>query len=146
PAAEAKKELTSTRSSEAPAAALARWFPPFAAALAGFAFMLMELVWYRMLAPLLGGSSYTFGLILAVALAGIGIGGALYARTRWPSTFFAFAMTCSLEALFIGLPYALGDRVALAAAALRPACHLGFSSSVLVWTGLCALVVLPAAI
>ena len=35
----------------------------------------MELVWYRMLAPLLGGSSYTFGLILAVALLGIGIGG-----------------------------------------------------------------------
>ena len=38
----------------------------------------MELVWYRMLGPLLGGSSYTFGLILAVALLGIGLGGLLY--------------------------------------------------------------------
>ena len=46
-----------------------------AAAVVGFAFLLMELVWYRMLAPLLGGSTYTFGLILAVALAGIGAGG-----------------------------------------------------------------------
>src|SRR5439155_24833144 len=39
-----------------------------AAAITGFAFTLMELVWYRMLAPLLSGSTYTFGLILAVAL------------------------------------------------------------------------------
>src|SRR5436305_1366151 len=53
-------------------------FAPFAAALVGFAFLLMELVWYRMLGPLLGGSSYTFGLILAVALLGIGLGGLLY--------------------------------------------------------------------
>ena len=39
--------------------------PPLAVCVAaggvGFAFLLMELVWYRMLAPLLGGSSYTFG-------------------------------------------------------------------------------------
>ena len=34
-----------------------------------------------MLGPLLGGSVFTFGLILAVALAGIGIGGLLYALT-----------------------------------------------------------------
>ncbi len=48
-------------------------------AIAGFAFFLMELVWYRMLGPILGGTTFTFGLILAVALAGIGLGGALYA-------------------------------------------------------------------
>src|SRR5438445_11576066 len=41
----------------------------------GFAFFLMELVWYRMLGPLLGGSVFTFGLVPAVALAGIGLGG-----------------------------------------------------------------------
>ena len=45
----------------------------------GFAFFLMELVWYRMLGPLLGGSVFTFGLIFAVALLGIGVGGLLYA-------------------------------------------------------------------
>ena len=52
-----------------------------ASATVGFAFFLMELVWYRLLGPLLGGSVFTFGLILAVALAGIGIGGLLYALT-----------------------------------------------------------------
>jgi len=38
------------------------------AAIAGFAFLLMELVWYRMLGPLLGGTVFTFGLILSFAL------------------------------------------------------------------------------
>jgi hypothetical protein len=50
----------------------ARGFVLASAGIVGFAFFLMELVWYRMLAPLLGGSTYTFGLILAIALAGIG--------------------------------------------------------------------------
>ena len=45
----------------------------------GFAFFLLELVWYRMLSPLLGGSVFTFGLILATALLGIAAGGLAYA-------------------------------------------------------------------
>lgn len=121
---------------------------PLAAALVGFAFLLMELVWYRMLAPLLGGSSYTFGLILAVALLGIGLGGLLYgagARQRRP-TLLAFASTCALEALLIALPFALGDRLALLAALLRPFASAGFPALVAGWTVLTALVVLPAAL
>ena len=58
------------------------------AGLVGFIFFLMELVWYRMLAPVLGGSSYTFGSILTLALLGIGAGGLLYAggsRARRPT-------------------------------------------------------------
>ena len=57
-----------------------------AAAVVGFAFFLMELVWYRMLGPILGGTVYTFGLVLAVALAGIAAGRPLvraaFARRR----------------------------------------------------------------
>src|SRR5262245_8803094 len=49
-----------------------------AATIVGGVFFLMELVWYRMLGAILGGSTFTFGLILAIALAGIGIGGAIY--------------------------------------------------------------------
>src|ERR1044071_398819 len=67
-----------------------------AAAIVGFAFFLMELVWYRLLTPILGGTTYTFGLILAVALAGIGGGGFAYAllrRTR--GTLGAFAVLCA---------------------------------------------------
>ena len=88
----------------------------FAAAwLVGFAFFLMELVWYRMLGPLLGGSTFSFGLILAMALLGIGLGGAAYAffGLRRSASLQFFALTCAAEAFFIGLPYAVGDRIAL---------------------------------
>src|SRR5205814_8628442 len=72
-----------------------------AAAIAGFAFFAMELVWYRMLAPLLGGSTYGFGCILAVALLGLGLGRGAYGscgRAR-AATLRGFALTCALEAL-----------------------------------------------
>ncbi len=124
------------------------WLAPVAAALVGFAFLLMELVWYRMLGPLLGGSSYTFGLILAVALLGIGLGGLLYGAgegSRRP-TMLSFATTCSLEALLIALPFAWGDGVAVMAALLRPLAGAGFLALVGAWTAVTALVVLPPAI
>ena len=118
-----------------------------AAAAVGFAFLLMELVWYRMLAPILGGSSYTFGLILAVALAGIGLGGLAYglrARQR-PPTLTAFASTCAAEALVLILPFAAGDGVAILALLLRPAGDLGFGVLAAIWLFLTVLVVfLPA--
>ncbi|MBX3209570.1 MAG: fused MFS/spermidine synthase [Labilithrix sp.] len=123
-----------------------RWFPPLAAAVAGLSFMLMELVWYRMLAPLLGGSSYTFGLILAVALVGIGIGGGIYSLTKRPATLSLFAITCTLEALAIGIPYALGDRLAIFAQLLRPLAQVSFSGSIISWTLISSIVVLPTAI
>lgn len=119
-----------------------------AAALVGFAFLLMELVWYRMLAPILGGSSYTFGLILAVALAGIGLGGLVYAlgaRHRRP-TLRGFAVTCAAEALVLIIPFALGDRIAILAMALRPLGDAGFLALAATWVLITAIVVLPAAI
>ena len=131
---------------EVPAAPLR--FVLVAAAVVGFAFLLMELVWYRMLAPVLGGSSYTFGLILAVALFGIGIGGLIYAagaRNRRP-TLLTFAGTCSLEALLLVVPYALGVRVAVLAMLTRPLGDAGFDMLILTWCGVTALLVLPAAI
>ena len=123
-------------------------FVMLAAGVVGFAFFLMELVWYRMLSPLLGGSSYTFGLILAIALLGIGAGGLLYgagSRQRRP-TLGAFAATCALEALFIVLPFAAGDRLALLARLLRDLSTLGFSGLVVSWLVVTVLVVLPAAV
>ena len=119
-----------------------------AAAIAGFAFLLMELVWYRMLSPLLGGTTFTFGLILSVALLGIGLGGILFAVcfSGKRVTLQAFALVSALEALFIAIPYALGDRIALAAMLLRPLGAMGFHGHVIAWTALCALVALPAAV
>jgi spermidine synthase len=118
-----------------------------AAAVVGFAFLLMELVWYRMLGPLLGGSSFTFGLILAIALLGIGLGGgayALFSGKRTP-TLYGFALTAAAEAAFIALPYALGDRVAVWTAMLKGLGSIGFGGQVAVWAAIAALVVLPAA-
>jgi spermidine synthase len=117
-----------------------------AAAVVGFAFLTMELVWYRVLSPLLGGSSYTFGLILAVALAGIGLGGLTYTvvgRNR-QATLAAFAVTCALEALLIAVPYALGDRIAFLTLVLRDLGAAGLSGYFLGWTVITSIVVIPA--
>jgi len=119
-----------------------------AAGLVGFAFFLMELVWYRMLAPLLGGSSYTLGVILAVALLGIGAGGLLYsagAEGRRP-TLWSFAATCGLEAALVLLPFAAGDRLAVLALSLRPLGDLGFPVLAAVWCLVAVVVVLPASV
>jgi hypothetical protein len=120
-----------------------------AAAVSGFTFFLMELVWYRMLGPLLGGSVFTFGLILTVVLLGIGLGGLAYSlrsRVRRP-TLQAFAFTCLLEAACIAAPYALGDRIAILAMILRPLGAMAlFWGHVLGWTVISFVVVLPAAL
>jgi spermidine synthase/predicted MFS family arabinose efflux permease len=118
-----------------------------AAALVGFTFFLMELVWYRMLGPLLGGSTFSFGLILTVALFGIGLGGAAYALfgLRRPASLHFFAVTCAAEALAIAIPYALGDGIATAAMLLWPLGILGFYGHIVAWTALCLIVIFPAA-
>ena len=118
------------------------------AAVVGMAFLLMELVWYRMLAPLLGGTTYTFGLILAVALLGIGLGGTAYAlwgRKRAPAL-SGLALTCILEALCVAIPFALGDQLAVLAGGLREWGTLGFGGLVLSWSVVVGIVVLPTAI
>ncbi|MBA3543163.1 MAG: fused MFS/spermidine synthase, partial [Chthoniobacterales bacterium] len=117
------------------------------AGVVGFVFLLMELVWYRMMAPLLGGTTFTFGLILAVALLGIGLGSAAYSwfgGGRQPSL-SAFAVTCGAEAFFLALPYALGDRIAVLTLLLRPLGAFGFYGHVFAWAQVASIVVLPAA-
>ncbi len=137
---------------EAPANANATSAPPrnlvlVAAGVSGFVFCLMEIVWYRMLGPLLGGSVFTFGLILAVALAGIGTGGLLYAAlTRRRPDLSAFAWTCVLEALFVAVPYAYGDKLAVLTAIVRPVAGLGFATQVFGWALVTIFVVFPAAL
>jgi hypothetical protein len=119
-----------------------------AAGAVGFAFLLMEMVWYRMLAPLFGGSTFAFGLILAIALLGIGFGGVTYALSgaKRSASVNLFALTCGAEALLIAIPYALGDRIAVAAMLLRPLGTLGFYGHVVAWAALCSIIVLPAAL
>lgn len=118
------------------------------AAGAGFVFLLLELVWIRMLAPLLGGSTYTFGVLLSAILVGIGGGGLIAARVfreRTPPPIL-LALTCGLEALAVGVPLALGDRIPRLASALRSLDAFGFSGEVVGWWIIAAGVVLPASL
>ncbi len=124
------------------------WFVYTAAGVVGFAFFLMELVWFRMLGPILGGTTFTFGLILAVALTGIGMGGAAYSllfRDRRP-TLLSFGLTCGLEAAAIAVPYALGDRIAVLALVLKDLGVYGFVGEVVGWLAVTSAVVLVAAL
>ena len=143
-----RRERRAEISPDAPAALAAAAPTRFvlaAAAITGFAFTLMELVWYRMLAPLLGGTTYTFGLILATALLGIGLGSLARSGRERPGTLRGFATTCALEAAVLAVPYGLGDSVAILAARLRPIATFGFLSLMSGWTVLVALAVFPAA-
>ncbi len=119
----------------------------WSAALSGFLFLLMEIVWFRLLSPILGGTTFTMGLILAVALLGIGAGGTVYgfaARKRTP-TLGGLAATCAIQALCLAIPFALGDRLALASMLLQPLGTLGFYARVAGWTALCGIAIFPAA-
>lgn len=118
------------------------------AGVVGFAFFLLELVWYRMLGPILGGTVYTFGLLLAIALAGIAVGGVLYALAlgRYATSLTAFAATCLLEAIAVAVPYLLGDQLALLANGIRPAPGSALWAYLPGWTLITAVVVLPPSI
>lgn len=104
-----ESEMKETVAAKAPSS-----FVLAAAFMSGFTFFVAELVWYRVSTPLLGGSVYGFGLVLCVVLAGMGIGGLLYAlilKKAEPSL-GGFTLVSALQALVILVPYALGDRIA----------------------------------
>jgi predicted membrane-bound spermidine synthase len=122
------------------------WLIYTSAALVGFSFFALELVWYRMLAPILGGTAFTFGLILCIALLGIGVGGIAYdvVFRRIRPTWFALGLTCGSEALFTIIPFALGDRLALLAAQKEQSAE-SFSQLAYGWSLIICITVLPVA-
>ncbi|HEY8086184.1 MAG TPA: fused MFS/spermidine synthase, partial [Polyangiaceae bacterium] len=124
------------------------WFVCAAAATSGFAFFLMELVFYRMLVPLLGGTVYTFGLVLAVALLGIGLGGGIYALAfrKTDAQLTTLATTTLVEAIALTVPYALGDRVAILALWARPTGEATLGTLLGGWLLVTAVVVLPVSL
>ncbi len=146
--AEAHDDAPPAANATAASSLVPRGFVLFASAVVGFAFFLMELVDYRMLAPLVGGTVFTFGLVLALALAGIGCGGLLYARhhARRPATLAAFALSCAFEGLGLALPFALGDQIALLALRLRPLADFGLAGYATSIGIVAAVVVVPAAL
>ena len=145
--AEAAPEAPPAAPASAPAERATRGLVLIGATTVGFAFFLMEMVWYRMLGPLLGGTVYTFGLILAVALLGIALGGACYSAlfARRRPTLAGFAASCLLEAVAMLIPFALGDSIAILAQQLRPLAAFGFIGHVAAWSAVAMIVMLPAA-
>lgn len=113
----------------------------------GFVFFLGELVWYRMASPILGGSTYTFAVILGCALFGVGLGSLIYAfqentqpKVRW------FALTCVLQAFFLMVPFAMGDDLAAFAAHLRNFGAASFGKLAIGWFLVTMILVFPAAV
>ncbi len=117
------------------------------AGIAGFSFFLMELVWYRMLGPILGGTTFTFGLILAVALTGIGLGGAAYAMffRRAPLSLQASLLLASWRpaASRSPSPWVIAWRFWRPGLARANASH--FLGEVGGWAVIAAIAILPAA-
>jgi len=145
----AEAETSAAEAEAVPRPALApRAFVLSAAAVVGFVFFLLELVWYRMLGPLLGGTVFAFGLILAMALVGIALGGLAYGLVgeKRPVGLQTLSTTCLVEAIFVAVPLALGDRLAVGALLVRPLAHAGWTGQVLAWVLVAAPVVLPVAL
>lgn len=124
------------------------WFVLAAAFLSGFTFFVAELVWYRVATPLLGSTVFGFGLILCVVLAGIGLGGLIYSflLRQMEPRLSGFTLISALQAFFVLLPYALGDRVSYAALVINESLRgFGFGPLAAGWFAIIALLVfMPA--
>ena len=112
------------------------------AVISGFVTISMQVVWSRVLAMIIGSSTYAFSIVLALFLAGLALGAYLVTATRnrdWRSlrrTVFGVEILTAL-ALFISIRVANAVPALLIAAGLR----LGVNS----WPGLLALQIVAAA-
>jgi predicted membrane-bound spermidine synthase len=124
------------------------WLVYLSALTVGCVFLMMELVWYRLLTPLLGGTTYTFGLILAIALAGIGLGGGLFSLLYrwWKPAAWQFALCCALEALVLAIPFAMGDELAIVSARGLAKSNADFAATLHGWINITLPIVFPAAL
>jgi spermidine synthase len=74
-------------------------------ALSGFAAMIDEVAWSRVLALVFGSSVYSFGMMLLLFLVGLSIGSSIFARMRAsrPASVFAFAQAGNTAAAFAAI-------------------------------------------
>lgn len=133
---------------EPPVTAGARRLAMAAFAISGALAMTYELGWTRRLATLIGSSVYSFSLLLAVFLAGLGIGallaGPLLRAVRRPLAALAVALGLTGAAALAGT--ALLHRVPEALRALLATHHRDPQAILTGQLGIAALVLLPAAL
>jgi spermidine synthase len=114
--APAVEELTTDRGVETPATRQGEWAIYVAIALSGLTALSCEVIWTRLLSLLFGGTVYTFSLILACFLFGLGIGssvgsaiGRAASRPRvafgWCQMLLCAAMAWSAYMLTESMPY-----------------------------------------
>ena len=82
------------------------WSIAVVTALSGFTALGAQVIWTRILALLLGGTVYTFSMIAAVFLAGLGIGSAVAARLARVSTRPALLLALSQIGVVAGAAWA----------------------------------------
>ncbi len=96
-----------------------RWQAAAALGISGFASLTLQVVWTRLLALVLGPTTYAFSTMVGIFIAGIAIGAAigsrLAARTRQPVV--GLALCLSMSAACAALSAALVDRALLSLAA-----------------------------
>ncbi len=113
------------------------------AVISGFVTISMQIVWSRVLAMIIGSSTYAFSIVLALFLAGLALGAYLVSASRNRDSRSLRHTVFGLEiltaaALFIGLRVASAVPALLISIGLR----LGVNS----WTGLLALQIAAAAL
>jgi spermidine synthase len=114
-----------------------------AACLSGATALAAEVVWTRLLTLLLGGTTYTFSLILAGFLTGIGIGAAVASQLRPPRPWLAWCQVALVPAIAWGA-WSLG--VGLPAWPINPRLAASPWGQFQVDFVRCLVAVLPAAI
>jgi spermidine synthase len=116
-----------------------------ALALAGFAAMAFQIVWFRYLIAFYGGYRPVFSILLTVILIGIGLGawlgGALASRVGRPALLLALALAGFALATLAGLAAAEGSREAFARAYAGPPPWAFYA---LYFRGVAAVALLPA--
>ncbi len=113
----------------------------------GAVFMLVEVVFTRLLSLAFGVSSYSFALVLVLCLLGLGIGG--FAASAWagrrPAGLAAFGRVQLASAAFLGLAMAAVPSVSRALVLARQVPGLGFGSTLALKAALAAALLLPLA-
>ena len=115
----------------------------FCAFTSGFVTISMQVVWSRVLAMIIGSSTYAFSIVLALFLVGLALGAYLVSATRNPDAWWLRRAVLVIEIL-TALTLFLSLRITSATPELL--ISTGFRLGINSWTGLLALQIAAAAL
>ena len=115
----------------------------FCAVTSGFVTISMQVVWSRLLAMIIGSSTYAFSIVLALFLTGLSLGAYFVSRRKSPDTRALRRMIFVVEVLTAASLF-VSIRIANAAPALLV--NAGFRLGINSWTGLLTLQIVVAAL